>query len=140
MNWNLLLNECIDAILPYVSVIAQIIVCVVMVFVTRYVNSILKKNNIELDNNIMNNVKTLVIDVVKLINQTIVDSCKEMSAGGKLSEEDAATAYNEAYNRIMSALSEEEIFAIIRQYGSLSDGLQILIESAVSDCKKYVVS
>lgn len=140
MNWNLLLNECIDAILPYVSVIAQIIVCVVMVFVTRYVNSILKKNNIELDNNIMNNVKTLVMDVVKLINQTIVDSCKEMSAGGKLSEEDATTAYNEAYNRIMSALSEEEIFAIIRQYGSLSDGLQILIESAVSDCKKYVVS
>lgn len=78
-------------------------------------------------------VTTLVSNVVQYVSQTYVDTLKKED---KFSKENQVEAFNRAYNRVCSLLSEKNRETIESVFGNVSAYIITLIEAKVGEQKK----
>ena len=83
--------------------------------------------------NTLDNVVTMVLDVVTAVNQTFVDELKKK---GEFTEEAAKEAFNRSKETALKMLSEDAIEIITTIYGDLDVYLDTLIEATVKQLKK----
>lgn len=83
--------------------------------------------------NLVENALSDVMDAVLYINQTYVDSLKAI---GEFNEEAQKIAFNKAYSKAVSLISEGTRKAIEELYGSFDKWLELKIESSVHIAKK----
>jgi hypothetical protein len=88
-------------------------------------------NNRKLSSYIDIAVKT-VTDVVKALNQSVVDDLKEMSEDGKLTADEKQRIFDNALSTIQHTLSEDMITTLSTVYGDLDEWLKTQIDTAVS--------
>ena len=74
-----------------------------------------------------------VMDAVRYVNQTFVDSLKK---SGKFDEEAWNTAFNLAYTEAMNSISDGAKKAINEMHGSFENWLELKIEASVNMAKK----
>ena len=74
-----------------------------------------------------------VMDAVRYVNQTFVDSLKK---SGKFDEEAWNKAFNLAYTEAMNSISDGAKKAINEMYGSFESWLELKIEASVNMAKK----
>ena len=74
-----------------------------------------------------------VMDAVRYVNQTFVDSLKKY---GKFDEEAWNKAFNLAYTEAMNSISDGAKKAINEMYGSFESWLELKIEASVNMAKK----
>lgn len=113
-------------------VIIQVIVAVVGVFAVRFIQKLLKKTNIEIDEALMAEIEDVIMKAVSVTNQLFTTHYKETSEDHKLSDEQKQEVFNYAKNIIMSSLSSEQVQTIINKYGTdVDDAIKLLIENCV---------
>lgn len=83
--------------------------------------------------NTLDNVVTMVLDVVEATNQTFVDELKKK---GEFTEESAAEAFKISKDRALTMLSVEAAEIITEVYGDIDVYLDTLIEATVKQLKK----
>ena len=83
--------------------------------------------------NTLDNVVTMVLDVVTAVNQTFVD---ELKKNGKFTEEAAKEAFNKSKETALKMLSEDAAKIIATVYGDIDVYLDTLIEATVKQLKK----
>lgn len=134
MNWELFMEK----LIPFCIELLYIVIIAVGTVLTSWLISVAKKYyeklKSELTDEQLNLIKTIITNIVQMINQTFVDSAKSNN-NGYLTEEDAKLAYNKAYDLIMQSLSEEQLSVIESTYSDVDSGLLVLIESTVKDLK-----
>lgn len=74
-----------------------------------------------------------VMDAVRYVNQTFVDSLKK---SGKFDEEAWNKAFNLAYTEAMNSISDGAKKAINEMHGSFENWLELKIEASVNMAKK----
>ncbi|MCI9320590.1 MAG: hypothetical protein HFH05_10995 [Lachnospiraceae bacterium] len=85
---------------------------------------------------IVKNALTEVMDAVLYVNQTYTDSLK---ANGKFDESAQKEAFQKAYSKALSMISEEAKYRIEQLYGSFDQWLKFKIESSVNASHKLSV-
>ena len=134
MNWDVFMEK----LVPFCIELLYIVIIAVGTVLTSWLISVAKKYyeklKSELTDEQLNLIKTIITNIVQMINQTFVDSAKNNN-NGYLTEEDAKLAYNKAYDLIMQSLSEEQLSVIESTYSDVDSGLLVLIESTVKDLK-----
>ena len=83
--------------------------------------------------NTLDNVVTMVLDVVTSVNQTYVDELKKK---GEFTEETAKEAFNKSKETALKMLSEDAAKIIVAVYGDIDVYLDTLIEATVKQLKK----
>ena len=83
--------------------------------------------------NTLDNVVTMVLDVVTAVNQTFVDELKKK---GEFTEDAAKEAFNKSKETALKMLSEDAIEIITMVYGDIDIYLDTLIEATVKQLKK----
>jgi hypothetical protein len=78
----------------------------------------------------------VVIDVVKELNQTVVEELKAAKMDGKLTKDEAKQIKNKAVELVLKRLGIDMIKIIQTSLGSITDLLSTKIEAAVFDHKK----
>lgn len=128
-------------ILNYVLyIVITVILPVVATYVVNLIKSKINESNIvaEVTKNkeiesIVKNALSDIMDAVLYVNQTYTDSLK---ASGKFDEEAQKTAFNKAYAKAISLISEETKKVITDLYGSFDRWLELKIEASVNMAKK----
>ena len=75
------------------------------------------------------------INIIYMLNQTVVDGLKEGSLDGKLTAEDAANIKSMAFNMLINTLSQDVKDTITEVYGNLDTYLNNVIEKSVVKAK-----
>lgn len=83
--------------------------------------------------NTLDNVVSMVLDVVEATNQTFVDELKKK---GEFTEEAAAEAFQISKDKALTMLSVEAAYIITEVYGDINVYLDTLIEATVKQLKK----
>ena len=83
--------------------------------------------------NTLDNVITMVLDVVESVNQTFVDELKKK---GEFTEENAKEAFNKSKETALKMLSNDAADIIATVYGDVDVYLDTLIEATVKQLKK----
>ena len=134
MSWELF----IEKLVPFCVELLYVIIIAVGTVLASWLVGVVKKYYEKLKNELTDEqltlIKTIITNIVQMINQTFVDSAKNNN-NGYLTEEDAKLAYNKAYDLIMQSLSEEQLSVIESTYSDIDSGLLVLIESTVKDLK-----
>ena len=81
----------------------------------------------------LDNVVTMVLDVVSSVNQTFVDELKKK---GEFTEEAAQEAFNKSKEIALMMLSEDAAEIVATVYGDVDVYLDTLIEATVKQLKK----
>lgn len=118
-------------IINVVIVVGGIILGSVFQFLQKEKND--KIYEYEYNEGILNSIKTIADTVVKSINQRWVFDAKQKNKDGKLTNEQSNRAFDEACETIIKLLNSEQIDCIKSVYNTVSDGLEYIIESAVSE-------
>lgn len=83
---------------------------------------------------ILDEVRSLIMDVVEAVNQQMVDNWKDYS--GKLDDDQKIAAKKQALNIINSVLTKETKELLSEAYGNLPAYLDMAVEMAVKKSKK----
>lgn len=75
------------------------------------------------------------VNIVYMLNQTVVDGLKEGSIDGKLTAEDAANIKAQAFNMLLNTISQDVKNTINDVYGDLDTYLSNVIEKTVVQAK-----
>lgn len=121
-----------DPVIIALTAVIQLIIIALGIFATRAVVSLKNKVNIELGDVTENRIMSIITNVVRMVNQTVVDKMKELSPNGKLTSEQANRVYNQTIGIIKDILSSEYVVYLEEKYSSLDAALNILIEAAVA--------
>ena len=140
MDFNAICQTVASVSGPILTLLIQIIICVLAVVGTRLLNKLFSKIGVELTENEWDTINQIVTQVVKTINQKYVDTFKEESPNGKLTDEQQTMVYENAYNMVIGMLSNKQIQLLIDKYGAVADGIKVMIESAVVDAKKESIA
>lgn len=81
----------------------------------------------------LDNVVSMVLDVVTAVNQTFVDELKKK---GEFTEDTAKEAFNKSKETALKMLSEDAAEIIVSVYGDIDVYLDTLIEATVKQLKK----
>lgn len=130
------MNEILSSISSYLGpiaiVIAEVAVAIIAFTGLAAFKTWLKSKNISIDDSeTMYHVETTIANVVRYLNQTLVDKWKENNADSKLTEEQIAEVQSKALELIKSLLTEEQLATLWKQYGDPDTALPILIENSV---------
>ena len=114
-----------------------------LVWIAKYITALLKakteqiKANTESENAkiVLDTVSTNAIDIVMMLNQTVVEGLKAANADGKLTSEEAIEIKNRAFNMLITMLSEDAKEIISKLYGDVDTYLSNLIERVVLQVK-----
>jgi hypothetical protein len=85
-------------------------------------------------------VDQVVIDVVKELNQTVVEELKAAKVDGKLSKDEAEQIRNKAVDLILKRLGSDMIKIIQTSMGPVTDVVITKIEAAIFDHKKSQIA
>lgn len=80
----------------------------------------------------------VALEVVKELNQTVVEGLKKAKADGKLTHDEAVQIKSQAVALILDRLEINLIKALQRSFGSVISLIITKIEAAVFNCKKQV--
>lgn len=128
-----LLNSVLYIVLTVIiPLIAKYVVNFIKVKIseTKVVEEITKNESLS---KIVESAVSDVMDAVLYVNQTYVDSLKE---SGKFNDEAQTIAFNKAYTKSLSLISEGTKNVIEEIYGSFDKWLSLKIESSVNIAKK----
>ena len=116
------------------SVVVTIILLVLMVLgiiAAKVMLLMAKKLGIDVDDQTMKTIMSLVDKFVTAMNQDTVENMKKLNADGKLTAEQQAEVFNTVYTQLMNSLTQEEKDYLEAKFNSLEAGLKALIESSV---------
>ena len=121
-------------------VLLTVILPVVATYIVNLIKAKIKESNIiaEATKNeniakVIENALSDVMDAVLYVNQTYTDTLK---AQGEFNEEAQKEAFNKAYAKAISLISEGTKEVITQLYGSFERWLELKIESSVNVAKK----
>ena len=111
------------------------LISVVLVFVGIIAAKVLlllaKKLGIDVDDQTMKTIQSLVNKLVQAMNQSTVNDLKKMNPDGKLTAEQKAQVFNDVRNDLEKSLTDEEKQYLINKFKDLDTALKALIESSV---------
>lgn len=114
-----------------------------LIWIAKYITALLKVKTEQIKANTENEhmkvaldmVSANAIDIVTMLNQTVVEGLKAANADGKLSSEEAIAIKDQALNMLIAMLSEDAKEIISKLYGDVDTYLSNLIERVVLQVK-----
>lgn len=116
------------------------LISVILVFVGIIASKVLlllaKKLGIDVDDQTMKTIQSLVNKLVQAMNQSVVNDLKKMNPDGKLTAEQKAEVFNRVRDDLEKSLTDEEKQYLIDKFKNLDTALKALIESSVGENHK----
>lgn len=116
------------------------LISVILVFVGIVASKVLlllaKKLGIDVDDQTMKTIQSLVNKLVQAMNQSVVNDLKKMNPDGKLTAEQKAEVFNRVRDDLEKSLTDEEKQYLIGKFKNLDTALKALIESSVGENHK----
>ena len=116
------------------------LISVILVFVGIIASKVLlllaKKLGIDVDDQTMKTIQSLVNKLVQAMNQSVVNDMKKMNPDGKLTAEQKAEVFNRVRDDLEKSLTDEEKQYLIGKFKNLDTALKALIESSVGENHK----
>jgi hypothetical protein len=116
------------------------LISVILVFVGIVASKVLlllaKKLGIDVDDQTMKTIQSLVNKLVQAMNQSVVNDLKKMNPDGKLTAEQKAEVFNRVRDDLEKSLTDEEKQYLINKFKDLDTALKALIESSVGENHK----
>ena len=116
------------------------LISVILVFVGIVASKVLlllaKKLGIDVDDQTMKTIQSLVNKLVQAMNQSVVNDMKKMNPDGKLTAEQKAEVFNRVRDDLEKSLTDEEKQYLIDKFKDLDTALKALIESSVGENHK----
>lgn len=116
------------------------LISVILVFVGIVASKVLlllaKKLGIDVDDQTMKTIQSLVNKLVQAMNQSVVNDLKKMNPDGKLTAEQKAEVFNRVRDDLEKSLTDEEKQYLIGKFKDLDTALKALIESSVGENHK----
>lgn len=116
------------------------LISVILVFVGIVASKVLlllaKKLGINVDDQTMKTIQSLVNKLVQAMNQSVVNDLKKMNPDGKLTAEQKAEVFNRVRDDLEKSLTDEEKQYLIGKFKDLDTALKALIESSVGENHK----
>lgn len=116
------------------------LISVILVFVGIVTSKVLlllaKKLGIDVDDQTMKTIQSLVNKLVQAMNQSVVNDLKKMNPDGKLTAEQKAEVFNRVRDDLEKSLTDEEKQYLINKFKDLDTALKALIESSVGENHK----
>ena len=116
------------------------LISVILVFVGIIASKVLlllaKKLGIDVDDQTMKTIQSLVNKLVQAMNQSVVNDMKKMNPDGKLTAEQKAEVFNRVRDYLEKSLTDEEKQYLINKFKNLDTALKALIESSVGENHK----
>ena len=116
------------------------LISVILVFVGIIASKVLlllaKKLGIDVDDQTMKTIQSLVNKLVQAMNQSVVNDMKKMNPDGKLTAEQKAEVFNRVRDDLEKSLTDEEKQYLIDKFKDLDTALKALIESSVGENHK----
>lgn len=116
------------------------LISVILVFVGIIASKVLlllaKKLGIDVDDQTMKTIQSLVNKLVQAMNQSVVNDLKKMNPDGKLTAEQKAEVFNRVRDDLEKSLTDEEKQYLINKFKDLDTALKALIESSVGENHK----
>lgn len=116
------------------------LISVILVFVGIVASKVLlllaKKLGIDVDDQTMKTIQSLVNKLVQAMNQSVVNDLKKMNPDGKLTAEQKAEVFNRVRDDLEKSLSDEEKQYLIGKFKNLDTAMKALIESSVGENHK----
>ena len=116
------------------------LISVILVFVGIIASKVLlllaKKLGIDVDDQTMKTIQSLVNKLVQAMNQSVVNDLKKMNPDGKLTAEQKAEVFNRVRDDLEKSLTDEEKQYLIGKFKDLDTALKALIESSVGENHK----
>lgn len=116
------------------------LISIILVFVGIIASKVLlllaKKLGIDVDDQTMKTIQSLVNKLVQAMNQSVVNDLKKANPDGKLTAEQKAQVFNDVRNDLEKSLTDEEKQYLIDKFKDLDTALKALIESSVGENHK----
>lgn len=116
------------------------LISVILVFVGIVASKVLlllaKKLGIDVDDQTMKTIQSLVNKLVQAMNQSVVNDMKKMNPDGKLTAEQKAEVFNRVRDDLEKSLTDEEKQYLINKFKNLDTAMKALIESSVGENHK----
>ena len=116
------------------------LISVILVFVGIIASKVLlllaKKLGIDVDDQTMKTIQSLVNKLVQAMNQSVVNDLKKRKPDGKLTAEQKAEVFNRVRDDLEKSLTDEEKQYLIGKFKDLDTALKALIESSVGENHK----
>ena len=116
------------------------LISVILVFVGIIASKVLlllaKKLGIDVDDQTMKTIQSLVNKMVQAMNQSVVNDLKKMNPDGKLTAEQKAEVFNRVRDDLEKSLTDEEKQYLIGKFKNLDTAMKALIESSVGENHK----
>lgn len=116
------------------------LISIILVFVGIVASKVLlllaKKLGIDVDDQTMKTIQSLVNKLVQAMNQSVVNDLKKMNPDGKLTAEQKAEVFNRVRDDLEKSLTDEEKQYLINKFKNLDTALKALIESSVGENHK----
>lgn len=116
------------------------LISVILVFVGIVASKVLlllaKKLGIDVDDQTMKTIQSLVNKLVQAMNQSVVNDLKKANPDGKLTAEQKAEVFNRVRDDLEKSLTDEEKQYLINKFKDLDTALKALIESSVGENHK----
>lgn len=116
------------------------LISIILVFVGIIASKVLlllaKKLGIDVDDQTMKTIQSLVNKLVQAMNQSVVNDLKKMNPDGKLTAEQKAEVFNRVRDDLEKSLTDEEKQYLIDKFKDLDTALKALIESSVGENHK----
>lgn len=116
------------------------LISIILVFVGIVASKVLlllaKKLGIDVDDQTMKTIQSLVNKLVQAMNQSVVNDLKKMNPDGKLTAEQKAEVFNRVRDDLEKSLTDEEKQYLIGKFKNLDTAMKALIESSVGENHK----
>lgn len=116
------------------------LISVILVFVGIVASKVLlllaKKLGIDVDDQTMKTIQSLVNKLVQAMNQSVVNDLKKTNPDGKLTAEQKAEVFNRVRDDLEKSLTDEEKQYLINKFKNLDTAMKALIESSVGENHK----
>ena len=139
MSWT----DLYSAVMPKLMDLAVLAIFVLVMLATRWAKNALlsycQKNNINMDNEMLFGIESVVRKIVSYVNQTFVDKLKETNPDGHLTDDEKQEAFNKAAELFELVLNNNpDLKSIVEtNYGTVQTGAKIMIENAVAEANAF---
>ena len=126
----------LTASVPLLVVVCGLVGSFLVKSVNRATQFLVSKTDVENLQYAITAVNEVAENVVKSLNQTVVDDLRKQSEDGRLTEDDMIEIANKAINTVRASLSNDIIAILDRAYLDSTRYLNDIIEAKVWDAKK----
>ena len=126
----------LTASVPLLVVVCGLVGSFLVKSINRATQFLVSKTDVENLQYEITAVNEVAENVVKSLNQTVVDDLRKQSEDGRLTEDDMIEIANKAINTVRASLSNDIIAILDRAYLDSTRYLNDIIEAKVWDAKK----